>query len=88
MKESTREKWTMDTDEAENSVIDFELHLAMADMNVAVDALRQATLKAKARGVGRDEYDDDIAKATNEFKSVSDRFKRAIKRRGVSRRDD
>jgi len=78
----------MGTDEVENSVIDFELHLVMANMNRAVDALRQAMLKAKARGVGRDEYDDDIAKVTIEFKSVSDRFERAIKRRGWSRRDD
>jgi hypothetical protein len=83
MKGSTKEKWRMDTDEAENSVIDFELHLAMADVNRAVDALPQAVLKAKARGVGQDEYDDDIAKTTIEFKSVSDRFERPIKRRGV-----
>jgi hypothetical protein len=66
-----------------NGVIDFELRLAMADMNRAVDALQQVMLKAKARGVGWDAYDDNIAKAIIEFKSVSDRIERIMKRRGV-----
>jgi hypothetical protein len=73
----------MDANEVKNGVIDFELRLALADMNRASDALHQAVIKAKARGVGRDAYDDGIAKATIEFKSVYDRIERIMKRRGV-----